>query len=71
MKAKKILAVLMTVAVLMGTAAGSTVTTFAAAPEGVISVTLPETASDAKLSYVQIIVEDPTSNLACINSMRV
>lgn len=63
MKAKKILAVLMTVAVLMGTAAGSTVTTFAAAPEGVISVALPEAASDAALSYVQIIVEDPTSNL--------
>lgn len=63
MKAKKILAVLMTAAVLMGTAAGSTVTTFAAAPEGVISVELPEAASDAALSYVQIIVEDPTSNL--------
>lgn len=62
MKAKKILAVLMTAAVLMGTAAGSTVTTFAAAPEGVISVALPA-ASDAVLSYVQIIVEDPTSNL--------
>ena len=63
MKAKKILAVLMTAAVLMGTAAGSTVTTFAAAPEGVISVALPAAASDAVLSYVQIIVEDPTSNL--------
>lgn len=63
MKAKKILAVLMTAAVLMGTAAGSTVTTFAAAPEGVVTVQLPETAADTKLSYVQIIEEDTTSGI--------
>lgn len=60
MKAKKLLAVLMTAAVLTGTAVGS-VTTFAAAPDGSITVTLPEEAQDAELKYVQIITEDRES----------
>lgn len=60
MKAKKLLAVLMTAAVLTGTAVGS-VTTFAAAPEGSIIVTLPKEAQDAELNYVQIITEDRES----------
>lgn len=60
MKAKKLLAVLMTAAVLTGTAVGS-VTTFAAAPEGSITVELPGEAQDAELNYVQIITEDRKS----------
>ena len=58
MKAKKVLAVLMASAMIMGTS----VTAFAAAPEGNITITsLPAGAENAKLMYVQIITEDRES----------
>lgn len=57
MKAKKVLAMLMASAMIMGT----TVTAFAAAPEGNITIELPTSAQDATLYYEQIITEDRTS----------
>lgn len=58
MKAKKIMAVLMTAAVLMGTAVGSTVTTFAA-PTATITVSnLDEAAS---WEYLQVVEPDTSS----------
>lgn len=57
MKIKKIMAMLLAATMIMGTS----VTTFAAAPDGEISVTLPQDAQDALLTYVQIITEDRES----------
>lgn len=57
MKIKKIMAMLLAATMIMGTS----VTTFAAAPEGTISVSLPKDAQDASLTYVQIITEDRES----------
>lgn len=57
MKAKKVLAMLMASAMIMGTS----VTAFAAASDGNISITLPAAAEGADLNYVQIITEDRES----------
>lgn len=58
MKAKKLLAVLMTAAVLTGTAVGS-VTTFAATPATITVTNLDDT--NAKVKYIQIVEPDTTS----------
>lgn len=59
MKTKKLLAVLMTAAVLTGTTVGGTVTTFAATPATITVTNLED--KKATVKYVQIVEPDTTS----------